>query len=179
LCWLVKTLMLHWTSWRKKKRWLRDRERQIAPKPFVSAKPESSRLSIEQAVEQYFKNLHSQGKDPKTIRAYKVSVEEFRQSCPKKFLDEIGRQDLIDFMGWLRQQPPKLRKNGIPRKVRRSGDHRACPRGGRPASQPHSTIRSPMRNSMHIYVRFDGLENTAFYLAWNTVNWLPRVDLGR
>jgi integrase len=106
----------------EKQRWLRDRERQVAPETPVSAKAESSRLSIDDAVEQFFKNLHSQGKDPKTIRAYKVAVEEFRKSCTKKFLDEIGRQDLIDFMGWLRKQPPKLRKDGTPRKPRRSGD---------------------------------------------------------
>jgi Phage integrase, N-terminal SAM-like domain len=67
---------------------------------------------MDDAVEQYFKNLHSQGKDPKTVRAYKVAVEEFRKSCPKKFLNEICGQDLIDFMGWLRKQPPKLRKDG-------------------------------------------------------------------
>ena len=106
----------------EKKRWLRDRERQVVPKTPVNSKPESSRLSIDEAVEQYYKNLHSQGKDPKTIRAYKLAVEEFRKSCAKKFLSEIGRQDLIDFMGWLRKQPPKLRKDGTPLKPRRSGD---------------------------------------------------------
>ena len=106
----------------EKQRWLRDRERQIVPQTPVDAKPESSRLSIDKAVEQYFQNLHSQGKDPKTIRAYKVAVEEFRQSCQKQFMDEIVKQDLIDFMGWLRSQPPKLRKDGTPRKPRRSGD---------------------------------------------------------
>jgi hypothetical protein len=73
-------------------------------------------------IQKHSGNLHSQGKDPKTIRAYKVAVEEFRKSCTKKFLSEIGRQDLIDFMGWLRKQPPKLRKDGTPRKPRRSGD---------------------------------------------------------
>ncbi|MGD0269595.1 MAG: tyrosine-type recombinase/integrase [Candidatus Sulfotelmatobacter sp.] len=51
-----------------------------------------------------------------------MAIEEFRQSCAKNFLDEIGKQDLIDFMGWLREQPPKLRKDGTPRKPRRSGD---------------------------------------------------------
>jgi integrase len=106
----------------EKQRWLRGRERQVIPQTPVNAKTESSRLSTDDAVEQYFKNLRSQGKDPKTIRAYKVAVEEFRKSCTKKFLDEIGRQDLIDFMGWLRKQPPKLRKDGTPRKQRRSGD---------------------------------------------------------
>jgi len=106
----------------EKKRWLRDQERQVVPPTPVNPKTENSRLSIDEAVEQYYKNLHSQGKDPKTIRAYKLAVEEFRKSCAKKFLSEIGRQDLIDFMGWLRKQPPKLRKDGTPLKPRRSGD---------------------------------------------------------
>jgi integrase len=106
----------------EKKRWLRDRERQVVPLTPVNSKPQTSKLSMDDAVEQYYKNLHSQGKDPKTIRAYKVAVEEFRKSCTKKFLSEIGRQDLIDFMGWLRKQPPKLRKDDTPRKPRRSGD---------------------------------------------------------
>jgi hypothetical protein len=34
----------------------------------------------------------------------------------------FGKQDLLDFMGWLRTQPPKLRKDGKPRKPRSSGD---------------------------------------------------------
>ena len=106
----------------EKKRWLRDRERRVVPQTPANAKTEGSRLSMDDAVEQYYKNLHSQGKDPKTIRAYKVAVEEFRKSCTKKLLSEIGPQDLIDFMGWLRKQPPKLRNDGTPRKPRRSGD---------------------------------------------------------
>jgi hypothetical protein len=63
----------------EKQRWLRDRERRIIPQAPVNARPESGRLSVEKAVEQYFKNLLSQGKDPKTIRAYRVAVDVFRQ----------------------------------------------------------------------------------------------------
>jgi Phage integrase, N-terminal SAM-like domain len=106
----------------EKQRWLWDRERQVTPQKPVNSKPESSRISIDEGVEQYFKNLQSQGKDRKTIRAYKVAIGEFRQSCTKKFVDEIRKQDLIDFMGWLRRQSPKLRKDGTPRKPRSSGD---------------------------------------------------------
>ena len=68
------------------------------------------------------RTFQSQGKDPKTIRAYRLAIDEFRKSCSKEFLDEIGKQDLLDFMGWLRKQPPKLRNDGTPRKPRRSGD---------------------------------------------------------
>jgi hypothetical protein len=76
----------------EKKRWLRDRERQVVPQTPVNAKTESSRRSIDDAVEQYFKNLHSQGKDPKTIRAYKMAVEEFRKSWTKKFMTKLGNR---------------------------------------------------------------------------------------
>jgi len=106
----------------EKERWLRDRERGVPYADSDSPTPESSRLRVDAAVEQYFKNLQSQGKDSKTIRAYKLAMNEFRQSCTKKFLDEMRKQDLIDFMGWLRTRPPKLRKDGTPRKPRRSGD---------------------------------------------------------
>lgn len=106
----------------EQERWLRDRDRGIVISIPDSPKPENSRWTFDSAVQQYFKNLDSQGKDRKTIRAYRVALKEFRQSCSKKFLDEICKQDLLDFMGWLRVQPPKLRKDGKPRKARRSGD---------------------------------------------------------
>ena len=78
----------------EKKRWLRDRERQVVPQAPVNSKPQTSKLSMDDAVEQYFKNLHSQGKDPKTIRAYTVAVEEFRKSCTKKFLAKFSQTTL-------------------------------------------------------------------------------------
>jgi hypothetical protein len=106
----------------EEQRRLRDRQRGIPSAVPVSSKLEGARMSINEAVEQYFRNLYSQGKDPKTIRAYKLAIQEFRQSCEKRFLDEIRKQDLLDFMGWLRTQPPKLRKDGQPHKPRRSGD---------------------------------------------------------
>src|SRR5208282_1748298 len=82
----------------EKKRWLRHRERQVVPPTPFNSKSGTNKLSMD------------------------VAVEQFRRSCAKKSLSEIGRQDLIDFMGWLRKQPPKLRKDGTPRKPRRSGD---------------------------------------------------------
>ncbi len=104
-------------------RYLRDRARGIeTASPTNVIQPHGGRVKLDAAIEQYFKNLQSQGKDPKTIRAYRVSMNEFRQSCSKVFLDEIGKQDLLDLMGWLRKQPPKLRKDGTPRKRRKSGD---------------------------------------------------------
>lgn len=68
-----------------------------------------ARLTLEQAKEKYFKNLVSLGKDKKTFDAYSFSVESFLVSCEKRFVDEIERQDLIDYIGWLRKQPRKAR----------------------------------------------------------------------
>ncbi len=106
----------------EQERWLRDRERGVVTPIPENPKQENGRRTFDSAVEQYFKNLESQGKDRKTIRAYRVALREFRESCSKQFLDEICKQDLLDFMGWLRIQPAKLRKDGKPRKARRSGD---------------------------------------------------------
>jgi hypothetical protein len=57
----------------EKQRWLRDRERGVPSTAPDSPKPELSRLRVDAAIEQYFRNLQSQGKDRKTIRAYKLN----------------------------------------------------------------------------------------------------------
>jgi len=103
-------------------RCLRDKQRAKSSAIPASIKSESARLSIDVAIDRYFRNLIAQGKDPKTIRAYGVAIREFRQSCDKRFMDEICKQDLLDFMGFLRTQSPRLRKDGTPRKPRKSGD---------------------------------------------------------
>jgi hypothetical protein len=69
----------------EKQRWLRDRERQVTPQKPVNPKPESGRISIDGGIEQYFKNLHSQGKDPKTTRRCLASSPKVARS-----LDAFG-----------------------------------------------------------------------------------------
>jgi integrase len=69
-----------------------------------------TRLTLQQAKIKYFENLVSLGKDKKTIAAYRVSVVSFLESCKKRFVDEMDRQDLIDYIGWLRKQPRKARR---------------------------------------------------------------------
>jgi integrase len=75
---------------------------------------EQSRLKVTDAIDQYFRNLHALGKDQKTIRAYRKAIDQFRESCTKQYLDAIGKQDLIDFMGWLRAQPQRSQINANP-----------------------------------------------------------------
>ena len=75
---------------------------------------DQNRLKVNAAIDQYFRNLYALGKDPKTIRAYRKAVDQFRESCTKQYLDEIGKQDLIAFMGWLRTQPQRRQRNANP-----------------------------------------------------------------
>ena len=72
------------------------------------------RTKIANAVTSYFQNLIAQGKDPKTIRTYRVAVDGFVASCSKTYIDEIGKQDLFDYMTWLRRRPTKKRKHSNP-----------------------------------------------------------------
>ncbi len=77
----------------------------------------ASRTKIAEAVVIYFANLVAQGKDPKTIRTYRVAVDGFVASCSKTYIDEIEKQDLFDYMTWLRRQPATKRKHPNPERT--------------------------------------------------------------
>jgi integrase len=72
---------------------------------------------LEDAADTYFRNLESQGKDHKTIRSYHTGVDPFVKNCKKATVEEVTKQDLIDFMGWLRKQPVPVRKHGNPERT--------------------------------------------------------------
>jgi hypothetical protein len=46
----------------------------------------------------------STGKKQKTYRAYRVALEQFQESCPKRCLEEIDRTDLQRFTAFLTSQ---------------------------------------------------------------------------
>ena len=73
--------------------------------------------SLAAAVERYFLNLEAQGKDPKTLRTYRLAVEPFVANCKKAKVKDIGKQDMMDYMAWLRRQPVAQRKHGNPERT--------------------------------------------------------------
>ena len=79
------------------------------PTPDITGK-----TPVADAVEKYFENLAAMGKDPKTIRTYRAAVGGFVTSYKKPYIGDYERQDLIDYMGWLRKQPRKERKHANP-----------------------------------------------------------------
>jgi integrase/recombinase XerD len=75
------------------------------------------RITIADAVVTYFANLAAQGKDPKSIRTYRVAVNAFVASCSKTYIDQIDRQDLFEFMAYLQSQPKRKRKHSNPERT--------------------------------------------------------------
>ena len=84
---------------------------------YTPAASASQRMTLQQASEKYFANLEAQGKDPKTITAYKAAVNLFVAHCKTVHVEDVTKQDLIDYMGWLRKQPVPVRKHGNPNRT--------------------------------------------------------------
>jgi integrase len=81
----------------------------------TAARPDKT--PIADAVQKYFDNLAAMGKDPKTIRTYRAAINGFVVSYEKPFIEDYERQDLIDYMGWLRKQRRKERKHANPNRT--------------------------------------------------------------
>src|ERR1035437_7859609 len=74
-----------------------------APVVPVAKEPEKpARLTVDEAMERYLRNAST--KSPRTFHGYTYTLTQFRQSCQKQFLDEINKQDLCDFVTYLRIQ---------------------------------------------------------------------------
>ena len=72
----------------------------VVPVPAQPAKP--TRLTVDQAIDRYLRNAST--KSPRTFHGYTYTLKQFRQSCQKRFMDEINKQDLYDFVTFLRVQ---------------------------------------------------------------------------
>ena len=72
------------------------------------------RILLADAVEQYLSDKAAEGKDHKTISAYRFALAQFTASCSKKFIDEIGKAGLEKLHGWLRLHAVPNRRNANP-----------------------------------------------------------------
>lgn len=82
--------------------------------PGRDTKPKTTLAS---AVERYFGNLEARKADPKTIKTYRIAVNGFVASCKKLYVEDIEKQDMLDYMRWLGQQPVPKRKHGNPERT--------------------------------------------------------------
>jgi hypothetical protein len=61
--------------------------------------------------------LAARGIEAESIRTYRGGVDPFVKNCKKATVEEVTKQDLIDFMGWLRKQPLQKRKHSNPNRT--------------------------------------------------------------
>jgi integrase len=89
----------------------------LHPENYVAAVSDSQRMTLAQASERYFSNLEAQGKDRKTIAAYRAAVDPFVANCKTTYVEDVTKQDMIDFMAWLRKQPQREQRNANPNRT--------------------------------------------------------------
>ena len=68
--------------------------------PVVKEPAKPARLTVAQAIDRYLQNASTLS--PRTYQGYTYTLNQFRQSCSKQFLDEINKQDLYDLVTFLR-----------------------------------------------------------------------------
>ena len=62
-----------------------------------------SRASLTRSIQEYLAETKLT-KKPKTLAAYTTALNYFAESCPKKFLEDVERQDLLKFTAFLRDE---------------------------------------------------------------------------
>jgi integrase len=98
-------------------RQLRPREARDSPATAEINAPAGSqdeKFTLIAASDEYFSNLAKQGKDPKTISSYRSHIDPFVRTCKKLYVEDVTKQDMIDFMDFLRKQPVVPRLHGNP-----------------------------------------------------------------
>jgi len=75
------------------------------------------KTTLASAVELYFANLNARKADPKTISTYRIAVNGFVSSCKKRYVEDIEKQDVLDYIGWLWRQPMPVRKHSNPERT--------------------------------------------------------------
>ncbi len=95
------------------------RSRLVDKAEYTAAQPVAvtKGTPLVQASEKYFANLEARGLDAKSIRTYRTGVDPLVQTCKKACVEDVTKQDMIDFMGWLRKQPLPKRRNSNPERT--------------------------------------------------------------
>src|SRR6266481_6007481 len=63
-------------------------------------------VTIADAAEQFVKNQSALGKAPSTVYGYTRAVEQFRDSCGRIYMCDVGRQEVIEHISWIRENIP-------------------------------------------------------------------------
>src|SRR2546430_12148457 len=64
----------------------------------------NGKVLLAQAIESYLKDVEPPQREQKTYDEYRLVLYKFRDSCSKRYLDEINRDDCLSFMRHLRSE---------------------------------------------------------------------------
>ena len=76
------------------------RSRRAPPSKQPPASGAATGTPLAEAAETYFKNLENRGVDAESIRCYRSGVDPFVKHCKRATVEEVKKQDTLDFMGW-------------------------------------------------------------------------------
>ena len=71
-------------------------EPQLA-KPIAPVESSKGRTPIASAIESYLKDVEPPQREQKTYDEYRLVLYKFRDSCKKRYVEEVDRDDLLDF----------------------------------------------------------------------------------
>jgi integrase len=80
---------------------------------FTTNKPapaSGSRTTIVASIEKYLRDKTIGGLRKTSIAAYRGGLEDFKKSCKKTFVDELTKDDLAEYLSWMRES---LRRNSV------------------------------------------------------------------
>ena len=165
---------------------------------------EANKRSIDSAIEDFLEEV-GLTKQPATLRGYVVALGYFRESCSKRYIEDIERIDLLQFSSFLKTkkaQSPRsvhnkfacvltfLTANGLPKLVLRNDRPKFVKEQveiyEREELDAMFMVCSNYHQTLYQFLLMTGLrEKEAMYCAWDDVNfkastinmrWKPQYD---
>jgi integrase/recombinase XerD len=155
---------------------------------------DDSRLRIDAAVETFLEEVQL-SRQRNTWRSYGVSLRYFRESCTKRFLDELERKDLLRFVAFLRDAKklaPRtvhnkfaetltfLQAQGVPKLIGRNDHPRFIEQEVSiyeedELSRLHA-VCSPYHGTLYDFLLMSGFrEQEAMHVIWSNVRFNANI----
>jgi integrase len=87
-----------------------------APEPALGPAPHEG-TPLAAALEKYLSDLEPLGRHADTISTYRRDITPFIENCEAACIENVTRQDLVDYMRWQRKQPLPRRKHSNPERT--------------------------------------------------------------
>src|SRR5262249_54096907 len=63
----------------------------------------NGRIRLSDAAAEFVNELRTLDRKKYSVEMYDNALRDFQKSCRKEFVDEIGRKDILAFIGWMRE----------------------------------------------------------------------------